>query len=770
LNFLIGAKSYSQDNDLPRKIQKNLLDFYSNENPLKIYLDFNQPAYSQGDTAFFSAYIIDAKGRPATTSKYILSTTVLDSELKPVMLNRTQLTNGFGQGQVIVPDGSVSGEYVVFATIDGQFESKPNEYFKSSFFISGEKLPARNTKPGNIKVFPEGGSLIEGLASRIVATGLNDNDSVYLMNESGQKLLAFKSAASIGSFTFTPSEGQSYFLEVNGNKIPMDFIKKDGVAVAIRENSEGQSHVELRVNNNSPLRKEEFFLVLNSRDQMCKIIPISFEESASVTFSLVNKFCFFGVAQMTLFSKSGQVMNERLVTLKQPETEVQVQMDKKSPQPREKIKIEIAIADDQGSLLSGNASVSVYKKTFFEEKKNNIQFSYYILGAGNITSPNGLDLLEGDYSQKQMDDILVASRSREFQWNDVLNYVPQKKKIDAPVFFKGKLVDPANKTIRDSTLITFWLNENDFIYGVYTTGGDGSFNFPLFMNFTDDRAMYIASYKGNILEDVKIQYGFKIPAEKFEAGRSLDGNKDPYFAFSEIKRLAIGSFDYFLTKASTSQTNLIKDREYIETDFTVDVQKFKPFESVRELLGEVVPMVKVKKYQGKDEVRIFIQGTSRFAVRSPLLIIDGVLTGNIDYFLSMNPSQILTIGVVHTMNELGRYGMLGKNGILVIATRTPTINQTALKDSGTINVKGIDKSIPFKKKTYAEASSTRIPDLRSTLYWNPALKIDSKGKAQFDFYAADGIGEYVIKIVGITDDGMPFESYKTFNVTLPRFD
>jgi hypothetical protein len=765
LNVIISTQSFSQDVDLPRKIQKNLSDFYSNETPLKIYLDFNQPAYSRGDTAFFKAYIIEAKGQPAMTSKFTLSTTVLNSQSKPVMLNRTQLNNGFGQGQLIVPDDCASGEYVILAAIDGQFESRPNEYFKSSFFVAGERLPAKYGRPGNVMLFPEGGSLIEGISGKVVVTGLNDNDSVYVRADNGQTLQAFRSSAGIGSFSLTASPGRSFFLETNKSKTPLDFIKKDGVSLTIQENIQGQPQVELRVNDNSHLRKEEFFLILNSHDQICKVIPISFDESSTLTFSLVSKFCFSGIGQATLFSKSGEVIAERLFALKQPETKVKILVDKQSVEAREKIKADIAITDDQGSLLSGNASVSVYKNNFFADKNGARQFSNYVLMAGDIVSPNGYDLNLGNYSVKQVDHILIASRNKTFQWKDIINYVPRKKTPEGPVFFKGRLVDRDNKPVRDSTYITFWLNENDFIYGVYTTGGNGNFSFPLFKNFTDDQALFVASYKGKVVKDVRIQYGIKLQVEEMESGRSLDGNKDPYFSFSQIKQLATASFSYFLNKPSGSKGSAKKVRDYIDTDFTVDVQKFKPFESVKELLGEVVPMVKVKKNQGNDEVRVFIQGTSRFATSSPLLLIDGVLTDSIDYFLGMVPSEILTIGVIHTLNELGRYGLLGKNGILVVTTRSSEASHLALKSSGTIDVKGIDKPIPFKEKKYSSAARSRIPDLRSTLYWNPGLKIDTRGKAQFEFYAADGIGEYVIRIAGITNEGLPFESYQTVNVS-----
>ena len=45
------------------------------------------------------------------------------------------------------------------------------------------------------------------------------------------------------------------------------------------------------------------------------------------------------------------------------------------------------------------------------------------------------------------------------------------------------------------------------------------------------------------------------------------------------------------------------------------------------------------------------------------------------------------------------------------------------------------------------------PDYRSTIYWNPLLKIDNRGNGKISFYAADLITTYKIDIQGITSKG-----------------
>ena len=46
-----------------------------------------------------------------------------------------------------------------------------------------------------------------------------------------------------------------------------------------------------------------------------------------------------------------------------------------------------------------------------------------------------------------------------------------------------------------------------------------------------------------------------------------------------------------------------------------------------------------------------------------------------------------------------------------------------------------------------------IPDLRTTIYWSPALRIDSTGIATVEFYTSDSPSSYNIEIEGITTEG-----------------
>src|ERR1035437_9957798 len=58
---------------------------------------------------------------------------------------------------------------------------------------------------------------------------------------------------------------------------------------------------------------------------------------------------------------------------------------------------------------------------------------------------------------------------------------------------------------------------------------------------------------------------------------------------------------------------------------------------------------------------------------------------------------------------------------------------------------GIYKAREFYQPDY-ENNNSKIPDNRTTIYWNPEVKTDSTGKARVSYYNSDLKGEALIRI------------------------
>ena len=68
---------------------------------------------------------------------------------------------------------------------------------------------------------------------------------------------------------------------------------------------------------------------------------------------------------------------------------------------------------------------------------------------------------------------------------------------------------------------------------------------------------------------------------------------------------------------------------------------------------------------------------------------------------------------------------------------------------------GYQTPAEFYPPAYETEQSRRsdVPDFRTTLYWDPAVRLDSDGQAQVEFFSSDATVDYEAIVEGVTDDG-----------------
>ena len=328
--------------------------------------------------------------------------------------------------------------------------------------------------------------------------------------------------------------------------------------------------------------------------------------------------------------------------------------------------------------------------------------------------------------------------------------------VDRPYFFMGKaIIKSTGEAVPDQSKITFYLNKSDFTYEI--TIHSGYFAFPLFRNFESEEVFYRISYKGRFLNDGQIILtDFNVPmvAGTHEKTDALDA----YGLYAHQKGIIKNSYNYFRSKENNKE--LVVDDD-IESDLEVNMEKFEPFASMSEVLTNVVPMVTYKKTKDAEGIRVFVQKTAKYGNGDPLFIINGVMTDDTKSVLSLDPRAIKKIGVLRSEKTLRRYGDLGREGILVIITSEKIESIAETKNA--LLIEGINKALVYPKVTYNDATlKSRIPDLRSSFYWNSEIKLNEQ--TSFDFYTSDDTGYYVIQIVGF-QDGKLFVSESQFYVS-----
>ncbi len=137
------------------------------------------------------------------------------------------------------------------------------------------------------------------------------------------------------------------------------------------------------------------------------------------------------------------------------------------------------------------------------------------------------------------------------------------------------------------------------------------------------------------------------------------------------------------------------------------------------------------------------------------VVIDG-LSVDSDVLDNFNANDIASIEVLRSITYTSIYGGRGAGGVLIITTKRGGGSYVQRYSPGVItyNPKGYYKARVFYSPQYDDPkTNTRIPDLRSTIYWKPNIITSKDGKASVEYFNADSKGTYRVVIEGIDNDG-----------------
>jgi len=205
-------------------------------------------------------------------------------------------------------------------------------------------------------------------------------------------------------------------------------------------------------------------------------------------------------------------------------------------------------------------------------------------------------------------------------------------------------------------------------------------------------------------------------------------------------------FSYYMPK--TSSSNILTD----------DRLSFSQYNSVAEILRNFPNLDVVTDESGKSKAiirRMSYRINSGAAYNYAALIIDDIIIYDYDLYSEIEPSNIERIGVLAGA-QATILGSEGAGGAVVISTKKVYLANYFPK----FNVKtamplGYQVPAEFYSQRYETTQQlySKDPDLRTTIYWNPDIRLNSSGDASFDFYTADAPTTYTMTVEGITSEG-----------------
>jgi hypothetical protein len=191
--------------------------------------------------------------------------------------------------------------------------------------------------------------------------------------------------------------------------------------------------------------------------------------------------------------------------------------------------------------------------------------------------------------------------------------------------------------------------------------------------------------------------------------------------------------------------------------------EYQELPSLEDFFQEVVPEARVKKTNGVKAILLRnIENPKRifFYSKSPLLLVDNKIVTNQEVFLAIPPNMIQSIDFTWRTQTINQTGIqtLANTGVISVFTKEP------VKTNGQDIFRDFSKPLAFSFPAYERPASTRdkLPDFRSTLFWNPSFKINAN--SSISFYLSDDLGNFIIEVVGKTEEGRFIRQSQEFSV------
>lgn len=759
-------------------ISKKLEEYNKDHAQEKIFLHTDKSFYLAGEIVWFKQYVVNADDHKLKGISKLSYVEIIDKNGRAVDQAKIFLNNGLGSGSFQLANSLNSGVYVLRAYTNWMKNNDASFFFEQPITIintlkSNEGEIVRKNGPPDIQFFPEGGSLIPGctnkVAFKVVAsdghgatfTGkiLDSHNNVVIEN---LKPLKF----GMGNFVFIPTAGERYTAKLTiGNALytkELPSVEAKGYSMLL----ENTNNASLTLTVSAVGIDDGKVNLLVHTGKKINVAQQKNLSNGKAVFNFPTDDLGEGISHLTVFNEQNVPVAERLY-FKQPKEllSITTKTANSTTQPRQKVAVDV-LTISNNSNYPANLSVSVFKADSLQSENANNIISYLWLTSelkGFIESPGYYFSPAPTEVNEAADNLVLTQGWRRFNWTNVLN---NKKGVKFLPEYEGHLV---KGTVINKNTGTPGNNVSAYL------SSPGKY-FKLALARSDEQGKIIFNI-GDLIGSDELIVQTLDPNYKVEIESPFSENPvvSP-IAFSGLKKEiasqllnnSVGSqvqqafygdklMKFALPKgADTSVFYGKPEKSYLLDSYT----RFQTFE---EVLREYIKEVSISRHQKSYQFSM-VSELYEILPKNPLVLIDGVPFFNADSVVAISPMKFKKLDAVSKMYS---FGHLVLNGIMSLSTYNNNLEGIPLDPNVIIlEYEGMQLQRQFYSPVYDNASaSSRLPDLRNVLYWNPSVTSGTDGKASFDFYTSDEPGTYKVVVQGITSDGKAGYSISDFKVS-----
>lgn len=615
-----------------------------------------------------------------------------------------------------------------------------------------------------VTFFPEGGNLLSGQLQTIAfkaqhESGFSESVTGCVVNQRGDTLVPIITQHDgMGMFSLLPVPGDSYFAKVISSKgieksIPLPEAQSQGLTLSL-VTVKNVVHYKV-LSTESTVWPDSLFVLAHTRGQLKYLYPVTRETSSG---SVPAEVFEDGITHFLLVDPEGQPISERLVFFLKPRYDRwSVESDGKKKMPRQPVDLKINLSDSTRSDLSGLFSVSITDRSQVspDTLSDNILSNLLLTSdlKGYIDRP-GYYFDNPDRAKLHYLNLIMLTHGwsrHKFERMVEDPVVKISHFLERGQYVSGWVRSAMNKPRKGAivSLVAPALELSQFA----ETDSEGRFLFnpPAFHDTVD----FFLSVK---------------PKNTFDKSEVLvDRDSFP---------LSLNNQPYRIEPSRYSEAYLENSRDtyfeeggtpifYLKEVVVTAKQKAKRVSSFSGGAADYVQKAEALKQPGVTTVldalrrigslNVSAGGQITLRGKEPLILVNDVsISGDFDLLNRIAVEELDEVRILKGAESVIVTGLGSQNGVVIITLTTDFVPEPKPNYSmARFKKLGFSSDKEFYTPVYDTPESRKSvkKDLRSTVYWNPRLSMDSDGTCSVRFYTSDHPGDYHIVIEGIGSDG-----------------
>lgn len=630
------------------------------------------------------------------------------------------------------------------------------------------------TNDFDVKFFPEGGALLSIPHQNVAfkaqgADGFSKEIEGFLFNSKGDTLTNFRSEHNgMGIFTMNPVNNETYYVTVRTNdsitkRFDLPAIEPKGISIAM---SHYKQEIRYEIQKTEATEwPQKLFLLAHTRGKLAILQPINPKR----TFGKMNDSLFTeGITHFMLIDEQGNALSERLIFVPDHKpNQWQITTDQPTYGKREKVSLQIAAKDSEGNPVEGTFSVSITDRKSIQPDSlaDNILSNLLLTSdlKGYVEDPAFYFLNQDARTLRSIDYLMMTHGWRRHKMENVLrtpslnftNYIEKGQTIS------GRIMGFFGANVKKGPICVLAPKYNI----IATTETDEKGQFIVNTSFRDSTTFLVQARtkKGFAGVDILMdppQYPVATHKAPYLNGAAtfmedyLMNTRDQYYMEGGMRVYNLKEVTVTAKRERPSSKSIYTGG--INT-YTVEEDRLQGYGQTAFDAASRLPSVTITN--GSE---IHIRNNSEPAI---IVIDDIVYEDASDILKDIQVSDMSSISLLRGADAV-ILGPRASGGAVVITLKDPR-NLPARPAQGIITYTplGYSESVEFYHPTYEtpEKKNAQRSDFRSTVYWNPELRLDAEGKATIEYYTPDSTAPEDIIIEGVDKNGKVCRILQTIN-------